>query len=95
MTRITTHPGEILKHEFMLPLNLSARELASKLRIPANRISEIVRGRRDVSASTALRLGHFFGTTPELWLNLQSSFDLSKAINELGSLDDLPVMDAA
>jgi antitoxin HigA-1 len=95
MTRITTHPGEILKNEFMLPLNMSARELASKLKIPANRISEIIRGRRDVTASTALRLGHFFGTTPELWLNLQSSFDLSKAKNELGSLDDLPVMDAA
>ncbi len=78
----------------MLPYSLSARELASKLKIPANRISEIVRGRRDVSASTALRLGNFFGTTPELWLNLQSSFDLSKAINELGSSDDLPVMDA-
>jgi addiction module HigA family antidote len=77
--RIATHPGEILRHEFLMPLAMSANALARALHIDAPRINEIVRGRRGVSADTALRLARFFGTTPEFWLNLQRDHDLSKA----------------
>lgn len=77
--RIRTHPGEILREEFLVPLGMSARQLAEALDIPANRISEIVRERRDITADTAMRLSQYFGTTPELWLNLQNAHDLTKA----------------
>ena len=70
------HPGEILEEEFMLPLGLSANALAKAIDVPVTRVSEIVRGRRGVSADTALRLGRFLATTPELWLGLQSEYDL-------------------
>lgn len=79
MPRITSHPGEILQEEFLSPLALSARALAAAIEVPPNRISEIVRGRRDVSADTAIRLGRYFGTDPRFWLNLQTAHDLSKA----------------
>lgn len=79
MTRIRTHPGEVLLEEFMKPLKLSARALAAALGVPANRISDIVRARRDVSADTAIRLGQYFDMTAEFWMNLQSAHDLSKA----------------
>lgn len=79
MPRIRTHPGEILGEEFMSPLGLSARRLAAEIDVPPNRITEIIRGRRDVSADTAIRLGRRFGTTPQFWLNLQDAHDLSKA----------------
>lgn len=79
MTRIRTHPGEILSEEFMHPLGLSARRLAAEIGVPPNRVTEIIRGRRDVSADTAIRLGRRFGTTPQFWLNLQDAHDLSKA----------------
>jgi addiction module HigA family antidote len=79
MPRIRTHPGEILKEEFMLPLGLSARRLAEEIGVPPNRVTEIIRGRRDVSADTAIRLGRRFGTTPQFWLNLQDAHNLSKA----------------
>ena len=82
MTRITTHPGEILKEEFLVPMALSARQLALAIDIPANRITEILRGRRSVSADTALRLGRYFNTSPEFWMNLQMAHDLSKAAAE-------------
>lgn len=70
------HPGEILEEEFMRPLDLSANSLAKAIDVPVTRVSEIVRGRRGVTADTALRLGRFFGTTAELWLALQSEYDL-------------------
>ena len=70
------HPGEILEEEFMRPLGLSANALAKAIGVPVTRVSEIVRGRRGVTADTALRLGRFLGTTPELWLALQSEYDL-------------------
>ncbi|MGL5113809.1 MAG: HigA family addiction module antitoxin [Beijerinckiaceae bacterium] len=79
MIRIRTHPGEVLREEFMLPLDLSARSLAQALGVPANRISELARERRDISADTALRLARYFGTTPQFWINLQVAHDLSKA----------------
>jgi addiction module HigA family antidote len=77
--RVRTHPGEILAEEFMAPLGLSARALGAAIGVPANRISEIVRQRRDVSADTAIRLGRYFGADPRFWLNLQTAHDLSKA----------------
>jgi len=77
--RIRTHPGEILATEFLEPMDLSARALAAAIDVPANRISDVVRGRRDVSADTAIRLGRYFGTDPRFWLNLQVAHDLSKA----------------
>ena len=79
MPRIRTHPGEILNEEFLAPAGMSARALAAELGVPANRLSDIVRGRRDVSADTAIRLGKYFGTDPRFWLNLQAAHDLSKA----------------
>ena len=79
MPRLRTHPGEILREEFLVPLGMSARALAGRLDIPANRLTEIIRGTRDVSADTAIRLGRYFGTDPRFWLNLQAAYDLSKA----------------
>ena len=82
--RIKTHPGEILREEFMVPLGLSANALATALRVPATRIGEIIKESRAVTADTALRLGRYFGTTPQFWLNLQSAHDLSKVEAETG-----------
>ncbi len=73
------HPGEILKEEFMVPLDLSANKLARAIRVPPNRISAIVNGERNVTADTALRLAKAFGTTPDFWLNLQKQYDLDCA----------------
>jgi antitoxin HigA-1 len=81
VARIRTHPGEVLREEFMVPMGLSARALADAIGVPANRLSEIARGRRDVSADTALRLGRYFKTDARFWLNLQTAHDLSKAEN--------------
>ena len=79
MARLRTHPGEVLREEFLVPLGLSARALAKQLDVPPNRLTEIMRGARDVSADTAIRLGRYFGTDPRFWLNLQAAHDLSKA----------------
>jgi addiction module HigA family antidote len=72
-------PGEILKHEFLIPMGLSARCLARDLGVPANRITEIVNGTRTITAETALLLARRFGTTPELWMNLQTAWSLEEA----------------
>ena len=79
MPPLTTHPGEILKEEFMVPLEISARALAADIDVPPNRITEIVNGDRSVTADTAIRLGRYFNTTSQFWLNLQQAYDLSKA----------------
>ncbi len=79
------HPGAILDRE-MEARGLSAQALAMKLRVPANRISEIVAGRRGISAETALRLGRYLGTGPDLWVRLQASYDLAMAEREHGAL---------
>lgn len=79
MARLRTHPGEVLREEYLVPLGLSARALARALGVPANRLTEIMRGSRDVSADTAIRLGRYFRTDPRFWLNLQAAHDLSKA----------------
>jgi len=69
------HPGEHLAEE-LNELNMSAAELARNLEVPTNRITQILNGRRSITGDTALRLGHFFGTNPQFWLNLQSLYDL-------------------
>ena len=79
MARIRTHPGEVLREEYLVPLGLSARALANALGVPANRITEIMRGERDVTADTAIRLARYFRTDPRFWLNLQVAHDISKA----------------
>lgn len=79
MPRLRAHPGEVLREEFLIPLGLSARALAKMLDVPPNRLTEIMRGTRDVTADTALRLGRYFGTDPRFWMNLQTAYDLSKA----------------
>ncbi len=82
MPRVRTHPGEVLAEEYMGPLGLSANALGRAIGVPGNRISDIVRERRDVSADTAIRLGRFFDVDPRFWLNLQDAFDLSVAESE-------------
>jgi addiction module HigA family antidote len=89
--RITTHPGEALSTEFLKPLDLSINALAIALRVPANRIGGIIKGKRSVSADTAMRLARYFGTTPEFWINLQAMHDLTKARIELGRRIDADV----
>ena len=73
------HPGEILREDFLAPLALSVYRLARALKIPRTRLNDIVLGRRSVTIDTALRLGRFFGTTPEFWINLQTRHDLDVA----------------
>lgn len=77
------HPGEILNEEFLQPLGLSQYRLAKDIGVPPRRINEIVHGKRAISADTALRLGRYFGMTPEFWLNLQSHYDLEKAKDKM------------
>lgn len=78
--RITTHPGEMLAQEFLVPLKISASALAAEIGVPANRITEMVAGRRTMTADSALKLADRFGTSPEFWMNLQMMYDLSKAV---------------
>lgn len=80
--RIRTHPGEILREEFLVPLGMTAWQLALALDVPANRITELVRERRSVTGDTAVRLARYFGTTAEFWANLQTAHDLSRAQTE-------------
>src|SRR4051794_27113918 len=80
-----TPPGETLREYFLGPLNLSVHQLAEDLRIPAARIQGIVRRRRPISADTALRLARYFGTTPELWANLQVKYDLEVTQEAIGA----------
>ncbi|NOQ96382.1 MAG: HigA family addiction module antidote protein [Desulfobacterales bacterium] len=70
------HPGEILLEEFLNPLDISQYRLSKDISVDPRRINEIVHGQRAISADTALRLGHYFGMTPQFWLNLQSHYDL-------------------
>jgi len=77
--RSPTHPGEILREEFLSPLNISQSTLAEALHIPYQRINEIINQRRGITPSTALRLSKYFETTPGFWMNLQLSWDLNHA----------------
>jgi addiction module HigA family antidote len=83
LQRISTHPGEMLREEFLVPLGVTQNALALKIRVPATRIGDIIHGKRAITPDTALRLARFFGNSPEFWLNLQQMHDLSKARLEL------------
>jgi addiction module HigA family antidote len=78
------HPGEILREEFLIPLNMSANALAVALRIPAPRINDVIREKRAITPDTALRLSRYFGTTALFWTNLQTDFDLKLTEMESG-----------
>lgn len=78
-------PGMILREDFMEPLGLTANALAKALCVPANRVTAILKGSRGITADTALRLGRYFGTTPEFWMTLQVDYDLRKARREIMS----------
>ena len=89
--RTPTHPGEMLREEFLLPMDLSQQELARSIHVPYQRINEIVNGRRGVTPSTALRLAKFFGTSPDFWLNLQLRWDLFHVrLKEAVELESIP-----
>ena len=77
MARTPIHPGEILADE-LAELNMAASELAREVQVPANRITQIIAGKRAISADTALRLGKWFGTGPQIWLNLQQTYELDR-----------------
>ena len=92
MPVIAIHPGEHLAEE-LRELNMSAAELARRLDVPTNRVTQILNGRRAITGDTALRLAHFFGTTPEFWLNLQSLYEIRLAEQKSGkSIKTLPTL---
>jgi antitoxin HigA-1 len=89
---LVIHPGEHLAEE-LKELGMSAAELARQIGVPTNRVTEILNGRRSITGDTALRLAHFFGTTAEFWLNLQSLYELRIAQKKAGkSIDQLPTL---
>ena len=81
LQRVTTHPGQMLREEFLVPLGLSQNALALRIRVPATRIGDIVKGKRAITPDTALRLARFFGNSPEFWLNVQRRGELWAALN--------------
>jgi len=85
MTRIVIHPGEHLSEQ-LEELKMSASELARQIRVPPNRVTQILKGERAITGDTALRLGHFFGTSAEFWLNLQKIYELRIAERQAGAL---------
>ena len=90
MARLAIHPGEHLAEE-LKALDMSAAELARRLEVPTNRVTGILNGQRAITGDTALRLGHFFGTSPEFWLNLQSLYELRMAEQRAGkTIEALP-----
>jgi len=92
MASIAIHPGEQLQEE-LEALSMSAAELARQVSVPANRITQILKGERDITADTAMRLGHFFGTTAQFWMNLQSLYDLRLAQKQNGrAINALPTL---
>ncbi len=84
MPRPAIHPGEILADE-LAALELTPTELARQLNVPANRITQIIQGKRSITGDTALRLGHWFGTSAQFWLNLQSAHDIRVAAQQAGA----------
>ena len=79
------HPGEVLQEEFLSPMGISQNAVARAIGVPPRRINEIVLGKRAITADTALRLAHYFGTSEQFWMVLQASFDLEEARNKLGA----------
>ena len=82
------HPGEIIKEEYLEPLSMSVSALAVALRVPASRINDVVRQKRGVSIDTALRLARYFNTTAQFWMNLQISYDLKIARQNMTNIED-------
>ena len=78
--REPTHPGEMLLEEFLKPMGITQRQLSDAIKVPYQRINEIINGKRGITPSTALRLAKYFGTSEEFWLNLQLRWDLYRAI---------------
>ena len=74
--RKPTHPGEMLLEEFLIPMGLTQRDLSKRIRVPYQRVNELVNGRRGITPSTALRLAKFFGTSPDFWMNVQLRWDM-------------------
>ena len=97
MTRLPNniHPGEVLREEFLTPLNLSQNRVARDINVPPRRINEIVLGKRAVTADTALRLARYFGTSERFWLGLQADYDLEEARRALGARLDKEVRKCA
>lgn len=90
MSRTPIHPGEILKDE-LAELGMSGAALARQIKVPANRISKIIAGKRNITANTALRLGKWFGTSAAFWLNLQTSYELRLARRDIGEeIESIP-----
>ncbi|PIW26783.1 MAG: addiction module antidote protein, HigA family [Rhodospirillales bacterium CG15_BIG_FIL_POST_REV_8_21_14_020_66_15] len=85
------HPGEILREEFLVPLDISANKLATAIRVPATRIGAIVNEQRGITGDTALRLAKFFDTTPQFWMNLQSLYEIEIARDQHGAEIDRDV----
>ncbi len=86
-----TSPGEILQEEFLEPMNITAYRLAREVHIPQSRISDIINGKRGITADTAMRFAMYFGTTPQFWLNIQNQYDLDmlKASGRIVDMSDI------
>jgi len=84
--RAPTHPGEMLLEEFLIPMNITQRQLADAIQVPYQRINEIINGKRGITSSTALRLAKYFGNTPDFWMNLQLRTDLYDATRKEESI---------
>jgi addiction module HigA family antidote len=94
MSRPAIHPGEILADE-LAEIGMTATELSRQIKVPPNRLSQIIHGRRGITGDTALRLGHWFGTSPQFWLNLQGAYELRVAEEQAGQeIAKLPVRNA-
>lgn len=74
--RVPTHPGEMLLEEFLVPMNITQQQLADAIKVPFQRVNEIINGKRGITTSTALRLARYFGNSPDFWMNLQLRLDL-------------------
>lgn len=83
LTPIT--PGDVLLEEFLRPMNITQNQLAKDINVPANRISQVIHGKREITADTALRLGKYFGIEPEFWIHLQVRFNMKIARSKVGS----------
>jgi addiction module HigA family antidote len=87
------HPGEVLKEEFLVPLGISAYRLSMETYLPQTRISQILKGRRRITADTALRLSKYFGTTAQFWLGLQNDFDIEEVLrNNMACYDEIETL---
>jgi antitoxin HigA-1 len=85
------HPGDILKHEFLIPLEMSEGRLAKHLGVPRTRIERLVKGTTGVTTDTAVRLARFFGSTPQFWVNMQVNYEMAKAEGEIDVSDIEPL----